>query len=122
MDEREILKALEAIGIPRFKYYPQVGSTNDLAIEWAKAGSPEFSLVIANSQIAGRGRLNRNWVTNEGEGLAFSIVLRPKPDERISLFSALGGIAVCDTFIQNLLLPATIKWPNSRGSPLGWIP
>jgi BirA family biotin operon repressor/biotin-[acetyl-CoA-carboxylase] ligase len=81
-------------------------------MEWAKEGTPEYSLVVADSQTAGRGRLDRNWVTNKGEGLAFSIVLRPKPDERIPQFSALGGIAVCETLIQTFHLPATIKWPN----------
>ncbi len=112
MEEREITQSLAGIGVPAVKYYTQVGSTNDVALEWAKEGTPEFSLVVADTQTAGRGRLNREWVTKPGEGLAFSLVLRPKPNEQIPLFSALGGIAVCEAMIQTFHLPTLIKWPN----------
>jgi len=112
MDEQQLNLSLREIKIPAIRYFPEIGSTNDVALEWAKEGAPEFSLVIADSQTAGRGRLNRNWVTNRGEGLAFSLVLRPKLNEKIPLFSALGGISVCEAIIQTLHLPAMIKWPN----------
>jgi BirA family transcriptional regulator, biotin operon repressor / biotin---[acetyl-CoA-carboxylase] ligase len=112
VDEKEILQSLAGTGIVAIKYFKRVGSTNDIALDWAKEGTPEFSLVVADMQTAGRGRLNRKWVTKQGEGLAFSVVLKPKTDEQIPLFSALGGIAVCEALIQTLNLHARIKWPN----------
>lgn len=112
MNEREIIQSLKGTGVSEIKYFTKIGSTNDIALEWAKEGAPEFSLVVADEQSAGRGRLDRKWVTKPGKGLAFSLVLRPRSKERVPFFSALGGIAVCNAMIQEFRLPATIKWPN----------
>ena len=112
MNEQQLKSALHELNLPGIRYFPEVGSTNDIAMEWAREGASEFSLVVADTQTAGRGRLNREWVTNREEGLAFSVVLRARPSEKIPLFSALGGIAVCDDLLQNQHLPAMIKWPN----------
>ena len=69
--------------------------------------------MIADQQTKGRGRLGRSWVTNPGAALAFSIILRPTAEEidHLGLFSPLAGLAVC-LALQNLHLPAEIKWPN----------
>ena len=69
--------------------------------------------MIADQQTKGRGRLGRAWVTNPGAALAFSVILRPTAEEieHLALFSPLAGLAVC-LALQNLHLPAEIKWPN----------
>ena len=59
------------------RYFESVGSTNDIALAWATEGAPDLSLVIADEQTAGRGRLNRKWFTPKGSALAFSLILRP---------------------------------------------
>jgi BirA family biotin operon repressor/biotin-[acetyl-CoA-carboxylase] ligase len=112
MNEKQVKDLANSLKLPKFRYYPEIGSTNDIALDWAKRGAPEFSLVVADSQSSGRGRLNRIWETKQGEGLAFSLVLRPKTGEHIPLFSALGGISVCEALIQTFHLHAMIKWPN----------
>lgn len=108
-----IRQSLADLPIPEIHYYDTIGSTNAEALIWAEAGAADGSLVIADQQTKGRGRLGRAWVTNPGAALAFSIILKPSVDEidHLELFSPLAGLAVC-LALQNLHLPAEIKWPN----------
>ena len=128
MDQRELDKLLADLPLGSIRYFSQVGSTNDLASRWAEAGAPPLSLVVADEQIAGRGRSNRRWITAPGAGLAFSLILRPEnlpseissgadqggPHSNLARLTALGALAVCETLNQVLppMLPAQIKWPN----------
>lgn len=113
MPKDDLIRPLEGLPIPAIRYYDTIGSTNDAALRWAEAGAVDGSLVIAEHQTSGRGRLGRSWVTNPGAALAFSVVLRPSEEEmkRLELFSPLAGLAVCGA-LQALGLPAEIKWPN----------
>lgn len=108
-----IRRSLTDLPIPEIRYFDSIGSTNDEALTWAETGAADGSLVIADQQSKGRGRLGRSWVTNPGAALAFSIILRPSAEEidHLGLFSPLAGLAVC-LALQNLRLPAEIKWPN----------
>jgi BirA family transcriptional regulator, biotin operon repressor / biotin---[acetyl-CoA-carboxylase] ligase len=89
------------------------GSTNDLALEWAQAGAPDWALVVADAQTAGRGRGDRRWVTEPGGALAFSLVLRPTPAEAgcFPRFTALAALGLVNA-LSGLGLAAQIKWPN----------
>ena len=60
----------------RIHYFPEIGSTMDAARELAKKGAGEGTLVIAEVQTAGRGRLSRHWFSAQG-GIYCTIVLRP---------------------------------------------
>jgi BirA family biotin operon repressor/biotin-[acetyl-CoA-carboxylase] ligase len=127
MDQRELETLLADLPLGGMRYYPKVGSTNDLAARWARAGASDFSLVVADEQSAGRGRLHRQWFTPPGSGLALSVILRPEnlpidfisspqadQQNTITRLTALGALAVCETLNQALspVLPAQIKWPN----------
>ncbi len=128
MDQRELDKLLADLPLGSIRYFSQVGSTNDLASRWAEAGAPDLSLVVADEQIAGRGRADRRWITAPGAGLSFSLILRPEnlpfetlsgadqggPPSSLTRLTALGALAVCETLNQVLppMLPAQIKWPN----------
>jgi len=87
-------------------------STNDVARELAGRGCPEGSLVVAACQTAGRGRLGRNWQSQEG-GLWFSLVLRPGsrmvPVFRLALVSAVGS---AEGLREKTGLAVGLKWPN----------
>lgn len=113
MDERSLRKALSNIRLGGLRYFEQTGSTNDVALAWATAGAPDLALVYAEEQTSGRGRGEARWFTPPGAALAFSLVLRPSPDEErsISRFSALGALAVWDVLAAHGLHPE-IKWPN----------
>ena len=92
------------------EYFKETESTNTIAREIA-GSVDEGTVVIAESQTGGRGRLGRKWISPEG-GIWFSIILKPKIQPvhapRITL---LAGVAVAKT-ISTYGLEARIKWPN----------
>lgn len=114
MDENSLRRTLADLPATEIRYFDQVGSTNDAALAWAENGARDGSLVAANSQSAGRGRLGRRWVTEPEAALAFSLVLRPEPweVERLGLFSPLGALAVSQALEDLTGLAPKIKWPN----------
>jgi BirA family biotin operon repressor/biotin-[acetyl-CoA-carboxylase] ligase len=96
----------------RIHYFPEIGSTMDAARELAKKGAEEGTIVIAEAQTRGRGRLSREWLSPEG-GIYFTIVLRPRISPayapRINL---MASIAVAATIRKLFGLNAELKWPN----------
>jgi BirA family biotin operon repressor/biotin-[acetyl-CoA-carboxylase] ligase len=92
--------------------FNSVTSTNDIAAQHARYGAEEGICVIARQQTAGRGRHGRTWISEPGDGIYFSIVLRPTlPTQFLSLVPLMAGVAVYDT-IAELGLRPDIKWPN----------
>ncbi len=94
-------------------YRARLGSTNDLAQEMARQRAPEGTLVIADEQTAGRGRLGRQWLsppcTNLLMSLIFYPLLAPAQAQRMTMVCAL---AVADALGLVAGLRADIKWPN----------
>jgi BirA family biotin operon repressor/biotin-[acetyl-CoA-carboxylase] ligase len=91
-------------------YYPALDSTMDAAKREAQWGVPAGTVVITEEQTAGRGRLQRAWITPKG-GLALSIILRPNLDY-LPYLVMLASLAV--TFAIQVVtgLKPQIKWPN----------
>ena len=106
-------KSLAGLPLGGVRYLESTGSTNDIALEWASEGAPDFSIVFANEQTSGRGRMGRKWFTPPDSALALSIILRPEGLERdrIGLFAGLGALALVDA-LKNYGITARIKWPN----------
>ncbi len=113
VDEAVIKHILESLHLGGWQYHPCVGSTNDLALAWAKQGAPDWSLVLADTQTTGRGRAGRQWVTQPGSALAISLVLRPTPAEEVHIprFTALAALGLVRALEQRGLR-AKLKWPN----------
>lgn len=87
-------------------------STNDELLKRAEAGAPEGSLVVAETQTAGRGRLGRTWLSEPGQGLLFSLLARPQfPPEIAATLPLVAGLAVA-TALRDLGFDAGVKWPN----------
>jgi len=88
-------------------------STNHLAMELGKAGAESGTVVVAETQTRGRGRLGKSWQSPKGSGLYFSMVthstLAPNELARITLAT---GLAVCMAIEQQGSLRPMIKWPN----------
>jgi BirA family biotin operon repressor/biotin-[acetyl-CoA-carboxylase] ligase len=99
------------LGNRPFRYFEQIGSTNDEALSWAQSGAPAGAVVIADEQTRGRGRQGRTWVSPPGTSLMQSIVLRPEPDQ-LSRLTMLGAVAVSATLDRLGVPDVTIKWPN----------
>jgi len=114
MNLSEIKAALSDTPVPEVKYFDSIGSTNDIAMDWALQGAEDYSLVFADQQTSGRGRLGRKWVTESGAALAFSLVIHPTQEETeaITLFSPLGALAISDSLEILYNLDTQIKWPN----------
>ena len=90
-----------------------VASTNDEAFDLARAGAPEGTLVVADAQTGGRGRLGRKWDSPAGMGLWFSLVLRPDVEARQScLISLVGALGVASALRKVYGVGAAVKWPN----------
>ncbi|GAB4396397.1 MAG: hypothetical protein OHK0052_17620 [Anaerolineales bacterium] len=114
MDEKRLAKLLDALPLGAWRYLKTTASTNDDAAHWVSAGAPDVSVVLAEEQTRGRGRLNRQWFTPPGSALAISIILRPRLAEAAhpARVTALGALAVCEMIAGVCGLQATIKWPN----------
>ncbi len=92
--------------------HEELGSTSDAAKQLARHGAPEGTVVCAERQSSGRGRLGRRWHSPAG-GLWFSIVLRPRlPLHRLNLLSLMLGLGVAEVLEELYGIPAELKWPN----------
>ncbi|UCD08824.1 MAG: biotin--[acetyl-CoA-carboxylase] ligase [Dehalococcoidales bacterium] len=94
----------------RVLYYPSVTSTNEIAKKDAKRGIDEGTVVIADEQTAGRGRLKRTWLTPEGN-IALSVVLYPEIRTMPSLIM-MASLAVSRSIETVTGVQTQIKWPN----------
>lgn len=88
-------------------------STNTLAREMAQKGAPEGTVVLAEEQTGGKGRVGRSFYSPSGKGIYLSVVLRPacKAESLMHLTCAVG-VAVCDAIDQALGIRPGIKWIN----------
>ncbi|MBN2439679.1 MAG: biotin--[acetyl-CoA-carboxylase] ligase [Deltaproteobacteria bacterium] len=100
------------IGCP-FHYRETVDSTNRFAMELARGGAPEGTVVLADRQTAGMGRLQRVWQSPPGCNLYLSVILRPAvaPSE-ISQITLLAGVAIAEAIAAICPAGVGIKWPN----------
>lgn len=114
MNEQSLKNALESLPIPNLIFFDETDSTNEQALNLMPSGLEEFSLLVADRQTAGRGRMGRKWVTTPGSSLAFTVVLHPKAEERQSMgfFSFLGGLALCMAIETHCGAQPQLKWPN----------
>ena len=97
----------------RIEVVPAVGSTNEVVAERARAGEPAGLVVVAEEQTAGRGRLDRTWVSPPRAGLTLSALVRPDlPPVRWPWLPLLTGLAVASAVREQADLEAVLKWPN----------
>lgn len=106
-------------------YRAAVGSTNDEARRLAQAGAPEGTLVIADEQHAGRGRLNRLWWSPPNSSLLLSLLLRPPVSlQQSQHLTMCAGLGATDAIEQITGLSVGLKWPNDlliNGKKMGGI-
>jgi BirA family biotin operon repressor/biotin-[acetyl-CoA-carboxylase] ligase len=95
------------------RWFDELGSTNTWLLDAAGAGADEGTVVVADSQGAGRGRLGRRWESPPGSGLLTSILFRPSV-EATELFSVstLVALAARDAVLAVAGVALGVKWPN----------
>ncbi|MCD0446519.1 biotin--[acetyl-CoA-carboxylase] ligase [Glycomyces sp. A-F 0318] len=92
---------------------PVTGSTNADLAEAARHGAREGRVLIAEEQSAGRGRLDRRWVSPAGAGLTMSFLLRPAlPREQWGTLGLLTAVALEEALKAACGVSAKLKWPN----------
>ena len=109
-----LVKQLETrfLGKP-LHFFATLDSTNTYAARLAREGAPEGTVVIADSQSSGRGRLGRTWVSPPTVNLYLSVILRPPgPAAAAPQLSLLAAVAVAEAITQVCGLTPAIKWPN----------
>ena len=111
LSEVKVKLQTRIIGHP-LVYFRELASTNQMAKLLAEHGLREGTVIIAEKQIKGRGRLNREWVSPP-KGLWFSVILRPRVQARhLPKLTLLASVAVAKTLRRLYGLKAEIKWPN----------
>ncbi len=94
-------------------YFASTDSTNVRAGELGDSGAPEGTVVVAESQSAGRGRMGRSWISPAGVNLYTSVLLRPQIlPLQASQLTFMAAVAVARAVEAVTELPVTVKWPN----------
>ncbi len=114
LSAEEIMAGMETNTIGRTVYaYETVVSTQILAHEAASKGAPEGTLVIAEQQTGGKGRLGRSWHSPKGTGIWMSLILRPAiPLAKAAQMTLLTAVAMARTMQEEAGVTVQIKWPN----------
>jgi BirA family biotin operon repressor/biotin-[acetyl-CoA-carboxylase] ligase len=97
----------------RIYYYPETGSTNDVAVTLARGGEAEGTIVVTDYQRLGRGRQGREWQAPRGRDLLVSVILRPPGEPRSVLPVTLAlSLALSAGLSRATGLEVGVKWPN----------
>jgi BirA family biotin operon repressor/biotin-[acetyl-CoA-carboxylase] ligase len=99
-------------------HFASTDSTNNVAGRLANAGAPEGTIVVADAQTAGRGRMGHSWFSPPRAGLYTSVVLRPRAgsvpvaSDAAGVLALMAGVAVADGVRAASGIDAALKWPN----------
>jgi BirA family transcriptional regulator, biotin operon repressor / biotin---[acetyl-CoA-carboxylase] ligase len=99
------------------RFFASTESTNAIACRLAASGAREGTVVVADRQTAGRGRLGREWFSPPASGLYVSVVLTPSrarldPGRATTLLTIAAGVALAEAIESATGLRVEIKWPN----------
>lgn len=118
LSETAVLPYLPTRWIGRYyHYYETITSTNERLKERVAQGDaqqpPAGTLLLANYQSAGRGRLDRRWESPPGVSLMFSLLLRPDwPAQQLLWLTMLASLAACEAAEAQVEMELGVKWPN----------
>ena len=115
LDERILQRALMTPGgfVSALRVLPSIESTNTAMLEAAADGAPHASVLVAEEQTAGKGRLGRSWTAPARSGLFTSILLRPEaPAATWTWLPLLAGVAAREAVARASKLEIGLKWPN----------
>lgn len=113
IDYMEISPYLKTKFIGRnYLHFESISSTNDYAKEIAPSAA-DGTAIVAEEQTSGRGRMGRHWVSNKGQGIWLSIILKPNlsPNEAVKL-TQVAAVSVIETIKEIADIRSGIKWPN----------
>lgn len=95
------------------RVFDRIDSTNTVAHRLGAEGGADGTVVVAEEQTAGRGRLGRSWASPAGVNLYLSVLLRPElPPQRTIPLTFLAAVAVARALAETCGVQAELKWPN----------
>lgn len=94
-------------------YFKEIDSTNRYAKKLAAEGAAHGTMVLADTQTAGRGRRGHSWISPAGSSISMTLILRPEvPPAQVAKISLLTALATANAIRRVTGLDARIKWPN----------
>jgi BirA family biotin operon repressor/biotin-[acetyl-CoA-carboxylase] ligase len=110
----EIQLGLKTETLGRYIHFEEeVTSTQKIAHKLAYEGAKEGTIVVAEQQIAGRGRMDRKWFSPKGTGIWMSLILRPPiPPQKAPQLTLLTAVAIAQAIQEVTGIVPDIKWPN----------
>ena len=114
LTQHTVAEAALAAGIDAPARFLEVtGSTNAELLRMAEEGAPDWTVVVAGQQEAGRGRLGRTWVSSPGSSLLVSVLVRPKlPPPQSPIITLAAGASMAEALRTACGVEACCKWPN----------
>lgn len=114
LDAVEMAKHLNTRMLGRsLRLFDSVDSTQNIAHRLVLEGCEEGTVVLAEEQTSGRGRMGKSWHSPKGKGIWMSVVLKPRiPLKQTSQLTLLTAVALCRTLNEMLPVEVGIKWPN----------
>ena len=100
------------LGLPRVLVFDEIGSTLDVAHALGERGESAGTLILADAQTAGRGRLGRNWRSDRGAGIWLTLLERPGSAESLGVLALRIALAVAPALDPFVAAPTRLKWPN----------
>ena len=111
-DGKSASELAELLAAPRVELLEQVGSTMDVAHALAGQGTPDGTIVLADRQTAGRGRLGRSWRSEPGRGIWLTLIERPTDTSALDVLSLRVGLAAAAALDDFAPRAISLKWPN----------
>ena len=97
----------------KIHYFDYLSSTMDTAMQLGMEGAATGTLVLAEAQVKGRGRLGRSWSSPKHKGIYLSLILRPKIlPAACPILTLMSAVSICEAVKHTLDLDVQIKWPN----------
>ena len=100
------------LGLPRVLVFDEIGSTLDVAHALGERGESAGTLILADAQTAGRGRLGRNWRSDRGAGIWLTLLERPGSAESLGVLALRIALAIAPALDAFVAEPTRLKWPN----------
>lgn len=107
------------LSLPRVEVFDAVNSTMDIANSLAADGAPAGTLVVADAQLAGRGRAGRKWESKAGDGIWMTLIERLNDARALDVLSLRIGLRAARVLDRFAGARVRLKWPNDLYLPAG---
>ncbi|MGQ0715127.1 MAG: biotin--[acetyl-CoA-carboxylase] ligase [Gemmatimonadaceae bacterium] len=109
-EDAETLRGL--LDVPRLELFASVPSTMDVAHQVAAEGAPAGTVVVADEQMAGRGRGGTRWRSRPGAGIWMTLIERPNDPDALAVLTIRLGLKAAPVLERYVDEPVQLKWPN----------